>query len=217
MPFDRDHAFADGAAYARPSGWLPPWKRLGPKARAVQAWARFDLHAQVGPGCRLGPHAWLVNRSGNRDSVRLGEGVICRGLLRIEEFGAGSIVIESQAYIGDDCLLSSSSSIEVGHHTLIAHGVQIFDNDSHPLDPAARCHDYDAVRTGGARQEIAQAPIRIGARAWIGFNAIILKGVTIGENSVVAAGSVVTKSVPDNAIVAGNPAVIVKSIDHVSS
>ena len=54
-------------------------------------------------------------------------------------------------------------------------------------------------------------PVKIADNVWIGMNAIILKGVTIGENSVVAAGAVVTKSVPANTVVAGNPAVVVKT------
>jgi len=57
------------------------------------------------------------------------------------------------------------------------------------------------------------APVKIGDNVWIGMNAVILKGVTIGENSVVAAGAVVTKSIPANTIVAGNPAVTVKKFE----
>jgi acetyltransferase-like isoleucine patch superfamily enzyme len=55
------------------------------------------------------------------------------------------------------------------------------------------------------------APVKIGDNVWIGMNAVILKGVTIGDNSVVAAGAVVTKSIAPNTIVAGNPAVVVKT------
>ncbi|MCF2661720.1 hypothetical protein I6E42_06300 [Pseudoflavonifractor phocaeensis] len=57
---------------------------------------------------------------------------------------------------------------------------------------------------------IASAPIVIKDRAWLGFNAIILKGVTIGDGAVVGAGSVVTKDVPDYAVVGGNPDKILK-------
>jgi acetyltransferase-like isoleucine patch superfamily enzyme len=53
--------------------------------------------------------------------------------------------------------------------------------------------------------------VKIGDNVWIGMNAVILKGVTIGDNSVVAAGAVVTKSIAPNTIVAGNPAVVVKT------
>jgi len=61
------------------------------------------------------------------------------------------------------------------------------------------------------RPKLKTAPVKIGDNVWIGMNAVILKGVTIGENSVVAAGAVVTKSVEPNAIVAGNPAQVVKT------
>jgi len=54
------------------------------------------------------------------------------------------------------------------------------------------------------------APVKIADNVWIGMNAVILKGVIVGENSVVAAGSVVTKNVEPNTVVAGNPAVVVK-------
>lgn len=216
MPLDRDHAFAGGLAFPRPSGWLPPWKERTPAGRAALAWRHFEKHAQVAPGCRIGPNAWCVNSLGNTDFISLGERVVCRGLLRVEQFGAGRIVLHPHAYIGDDCLLSSSVGIEIGEQAMLAHGVQIFDNDSHPLDPAARSRDYESVLSGGARSPIAAAPVRIGGHAWIGFCAIILKGVTIGDNSVVAAGSVVTRDVPPNAVVAGNPARIVKSVDHES-
>jgi acetyltransferase-like isoleucine patch superfamily enzyme len=53
--------------------------------------------------------------------------------------------------------------------------------------------------------------VKIGDNVWIGMNAVILKGVTIGDNSVVAAGAVVTKSIAPNTIVAGNPAIVVKT------
>ncbi|MGC8751800.1 DapH/DapD/GlmU-related protein, partial [Hydrotalea sp.] len=59
-------------------------------------------------------------------------------------------------------------------------------------------------------EKVKSSPIKIADKAWIGFNVIILKGVTIGEGAIVGAGSVVTKDVPPYAVVAGNPAKIIK-------
>lgn len=214
MPIDRDHAFADAPAFGRPSRGLLRRPKSGLHARAAEAWTRFDEQARLAGGCLLGPNAWCVNSLGEPERISLAEDVVCRGLLRVEKFGSGRIKIGAGTYIGDDCLLSASAEIEIGDHVLVAHGVQIFDNDSHPLDASARMGDYASVLAHRARGEIAMAPIRIGARAWIGFNVIILKGVTIGEGSVVAAGSVVTRDVPAGTVAAGNPAAIVKQLAH---
>ncbi len=214
MSINRDHAFADGPAFGRPKRRLLRGNAGSPESRAAEAWAQFDRHATVAGGCMLGPNAWCVNSLAEPARITLAEDAVCRGLLRIEKFGDGRIAIGAHAYIGDDSLLSASAGIEIGEHVLVAHGVQIFDNDSHPLDAAARLGDYASVLDHGIRAEIAAAPIRIGARAWIGFNAIVLKGVTIGADSVVAAGSVVTRDVPAATVVAGNPAVVVKNLGH---
>lgn len=213
MPINRDHAFADGPAFGRPKRRLLG-NASGAEARAAEAWTQFDRQARVAGGVLLGPNAWCVNSLAEPDRISLAENAVCRGLLRIEKFGAGRITVGAQAYLGDDCLLSSSAGIDIGEHVLVAHGVQIFDNDSHPTDAAARIGDYASVLTQSERATIAAAPVRIAARAWIGFNAIILKGVTIGEESVVAAGSVVTRDVPARSVAAGNPAVVVKKLGH---
>lgn len=214
MPINRHHAFADGLAYARPKTRGLFSKSPTLLERQVEdAWRQFDRCASIGRGCLLGPSAWCINSSGDKERITLGAGVVCRGLLRVEKFGSGRIAIATNAYIGDDCLLSAAAQISIAEGAMLAHGVQIFDNDSHPLDPAARLADYASVQTHGERGAIAAKPVSIGARAWIGFNAIIMKGVTIGENSVVAAGSVVTRDVLPNSVVAGNPATIVKTIE----
>jgi acetyltransferase-like isoleucine patch superfamily enzyme len=212
MPIDRDHAFADGVAFARPK---PAFFRIlnwTAKSRAAQAWAQFDRSAKVAKGCLLGPNAWCINSLGKPDNITLAARVVCRGVLRLEQFGEGRIIVGEDSYLGDDTLLSSAVGIEIGQRVLIAHGVQIFDNDSHPLDAAARRRDFLALTQGGKREPISARPIRIGDDAWIGLQALIMKGVTIGEGAVVAAGAVVARDVPPGAVVAGNPAVLVKTI-----
>jgi acetyltransferase-like isoleucine patch superfamily enzyme len=99
---------------------------------------------------------------------------------------------------------------------LISWNVGIADSDFHPLEPAQRLIDAQALapyfKDRPARPRLKTAPVKIANNVWIGMNAVILKGVTIGENSVVAAGSVVTKSVQPNTVVAGNPAVAVRQL-----
>ena len=109
--------------------------------------------------------------------------------------------------------------IEIGDDVMFAWGCTIMDNNAHSLVWEQRQNDVldwkrglDEDKTGFYKNwnGVKSAPIIIKNKAWIGFNCIILKGVTIGEGAVLGAGSVVTESVPDYAVVAGNPAKIIK-------
>ena len=108
----------------------------------------------------------------------------------------------------------AEENITIGSHCLVSWNVGIADSDFHPLEPAQRLVDAQALapyfKNRPPRPKLKTAPVKISDNVWIGMNAVILKGVTIGENSVVAAGSVVTKNVEANTVVAGNPAVAVK-------
>ena len=125
----------------------------------------------------------------------------------------GVIEIGERAYIGDDCIVSCATSVAIGAYVLLGHGVQIFDNDSHPLDPEARAEDWHAILTGGRRPPIDAAPVRIENHAWVGAGSFVLKGVTIGAGAVVGAGSVVTKDVPAGGVAMGNPARVMEQRD----
>jgi acetyltransferase-like isoleucine patch superfamily enzyme len=113
-------------------------------------------------------------------------------------------------------LVMAEERIEIGSHCLISWNVGIADSDFHPLAPAQRIIDAQALapflKDRPPRPKLRTAPVIISDNVWVGMNAIILKGVSIGENSVVAAGAVVTKSVPANVVVAGNPAVAVREL-----
>jgi acetyltransferase-like isoleucine patch superfamily enzyme len=112
-------------------------------------------------------------------------------------------------------LIMAEEKIDIGSYCLISWGVGIADSDFHPLEPAQRLIDAQALapffKDRPPRPRLTTAPVKICDNVWIGMNAVILKGVTIGQNSVVAAGAVVTKSVPANTVVAGNPAAVVKT------
>lgn len=108
------------------------------------------------------------------------------------------ISIGKNVFINHSCSFLDMGGITIEDEVLIGPKVNLI-TENHPLDP----HDRKALLT---------KPIIIKRRAWIGANATILPGVTIGENSVVAAGAVVSKDVPDNTVVGGVPAKFIKSI-----
>ena len=110
-------------------------------------------------------------------------------------------------YIGDNvgisgAVVSSMLSITIGNNVLIGSGALITDNDAHPIHPDFRRDD----------SKIMAAPILIEDNAFIGARSIILKGVTIGKGSIIGAGAVVTRNVPEYSIVAGNPAKVIGDV-----
>lgn len=115
------------------------------------------------------------------------------------------LVIGDGAFIGHQCSFRIAQSVRIGSHCLLAGGVAVMDMDGHPLDATRR-------RNGEPTPPEGIAPVVIGDDVWIGAGATIVKGVTIGDRSIVAAGSVVTKNVPPDVVVAGNPARVVKNL-----
>jgi acetyltransferase-like isoleucine patch superfamily enzyme len=176
---------------------------------AASVWRRFRACATIADDCRLGVMAWCT---GTPQQIRIGSRTICRSLLLCET-GEGSIEIGELVYLGDNVIVSGRVGIRIGARTLIAHGVQIFDNDSHPIDAQERHADYLNLLAGKPRSKsIGGAPVVIGEDCWLGVNSIVLKGVTIGPRSVVAAGSVVVEDVAADCVVAGNPARVIRSL-----
>ncbi len=96
------------------------------------------------------------------------------------------------------------TKIEIGDNTLIGGNVKIIDNDFHPLEIEARNNDD--------KLKIASKPIKIGKNCFIGVNSIILKGTVLGDGCVVGAGSVVSGTFPDNSVIVGNPARVIKEV-----
>lgn len=107
--------------------------------------------------------------------------------------------IGKNVFINSDCSFLDMGGITIDNGVLIGPKVSLL-TEHHPLKPSRR-------------NELGAKPIHIKRNAWIGAGAIILPGVTVGENSVVAAGAVVNKDVPDNTVVGGIPAKVIKNIE----
>ncbi len=115
---------------------------------------------------------------------------------------AGAKLSLGSGYMNYDCVIDCFDSISIGHNVVISERVVLRDSDNHSMkDIGAMSPDKSAD----------SAPIVIGDHVWIGMNVIVLKGVTIGEGAIVAAGSVVNKDVPPHCLVAGVPARVVKT------
>ncbi|MBF0358524.1 MAG: acyltransferase [Magnetococcales bacterium] len=115
---------------------------------------------------------------------------------------------DAKIVIGDGCGLNGTSitcrstTIKVGDGVMIGPNVVIVDSDFH--------HVWPPEERLQPTVELQDQAVDIGNQVWIGMNVTILKGVTIGQNSVIAAGSVVVKSIPENSLAAGNPAKVIK-------
>ena len=111
-----------------------------------------------------------------------------------------NIYIGSDVFINFDCVILDVCSVIIGDYCQIGPGVHIY-SATHPLDPEERARGLEYGK-----------PIAIGQNVWIGGRAIINPGITIGNNVVIGSGSVLTKDIPNNVLVGGNPARIIKSL-----
>ena len=114
-----------------------------------------------------------------------------------------NIFIGDNVIININCTFVDNSKITIGNHVLIASNVQLY-TASHPTAPKERLI-CDWQEKGCAWFSTYSEPITITDGAWLGGGVIVLPGVTIGENAVIGAGSVVTRSIPDNCVAVGNP------------
>ena len=146
--------------------------------------------------------------------LALGDGLTLRSWRRSNPLAPTAPVVlstrraDATIEIGDDCgftgtTLVAADRITIGDRVLVGGNASIVDFDFHPLTPEARAENINAG---------AAAPIVIGDDVFVGMEALVLKGVTIGDGAVVGAGAVVTQDVPPRAVVAGNPAQVVRDL-----
>lgn len=146
----------------------------------------------IGSGVQLISSSWRCTSAALNHPVRL------RTYLP-----SSNIVIEDGVGLNGTSITCRSKTIRIGRGTMIGPNCIIMDSDFHRAWPPQDRRSYDGVD--------ADADVSIGRDVWIGANCMILKGVSIGDNSVIAAGSVVVKGIPANVLAAGNPAIVKKS------
>jgi acetyltransferase-like isoleucine patch superfamily enzyme len=167
----------------------------------------------LGQDAKLSRTARIRNTSGDSSRIAIGTHSHIKGELLVFPHG-GRIAIGGWCYIGEGSRIWSATSVILGDRVLIAHSVNVFDNLTHPIRAAERHDQVRKILTQGHPHELTlgEQPVAIHDDAWIGAGAFVLRGVTVGQGAIVAAGAVVTKDVPPFSIAAGNPAVVVREL-----
>ena len=115
-------------------------------------------------------------------------------------FGGGHVHFGNNVYANFNLTLVDDTHIYVGDHTMLGPNVTIA-TAGHPILPQLRQREYQY-----------NMPVRIGRNCWLGAGVIVLPGITIGDNTVIGAGSVVTKDIPSNVVAVGNPCGVLREI-----
>jgi acetyltransferase-like isoleucine patch superfamily enzyme len=158
---------------------------------------RFGKRLQTDGICFICPR--VTFEIGRHATLRIGRwawvGHGCK--IRVHE---GEVSIGTKTVIGQDCTISAYQHVSIGRECIIADRVMLIDFD----------HGVTEVERPIRSQGIYKRDVRVGHNVWIGYGACILRGVSVGENAVIGTSSVVTKQVPDNAVVAGTPARLIR-------
>ncbi len=156
---------------------------LAARRRAQRRLARFNGAGPEDDAARAEALAALLGE--------LGDGAVVEPPFRCD-YGA-SITIGARSFLNDGCVLLDCARIVIGAEVQIGPGVHL-DTATHPIDAATRRAGWESA-----------LPVAIGHGVWLGGGVIVCPGVSIGENTVVGAGSVVTRRLPANVVAAGNP------------
>lgn len=171
---------------------------------------RFEKSAITGNNLSVGPISNCISDA--KSHITIGDNCEINGVLY--SYSGGKIMIGNNCFINTSTFIGAMDSISIGNYVITATNVRIFDNNNHPTD----CENRLRMCRDGFHNEnwewkfAAHKAVVIEDNVWIGEYSAVLKGVKIGEGSIVASHSVVTKDVPPYSIVAGNPARVVKSL-----
>ena len=143
---------------------------------------------------------WNVFQIDDKASFVVGDNVICRNF---ENFhvSSGKLILHDGVFINNSCSFNCMERIEIGNGTMMGEGIRFYDHD----------HSYTAKKI--EKGQWNTAPIRVGRDCWIGSNVTILKGVTIGDNTIIGAGCLIRNDVPANSVVYNDGHLCVKRRD----
>lgn len=161
----------------------------------------------------IGTGANVLLMDGSQASdIELGEYVTIYGALHSQS--GGKIIMGDYTRLGKDSVIRSVDYVKIGNYTAVADHVVISDNGNHPTDPIFRRKMKEDSLDGPMRlwKNSEHAPVIIGENVWVCEGVRINRGVKIGDNSIIAAGAIVTHDVPSNVIAAGIPAKVIKNI-----
>jgi acetyltransferase-like isoleucine patch superfamily enzyme len=160
--------------------------------------------------------SFYLYRSEQPVGVRIGRGASTY-LGTMFDVGPGGRVRVGEYALVHGARIVCDAEVEIGDYALVSWNVVLMDTYRVPLDPVERRRELERIPTRRRRYLAGGAParpVRIGRYVWIGFDACVLPGVTVGEGAVVGARSVVTEDVPPCTIVAGNPARVIRKLEE---
>jgi acetyltransferase-like isoleucine patch superfamily enzyme len=173
------------------------------------------IQVKIGCNSKLYPECRVINYSNQKDLIEIGENSHIRGDLVIFNYG-GKIVIGNNSFLGEGSKIWSDNKIVIGNNVMISHNVNIIDTNSHETNYLERNKSFKYLIEHGYFREnrsyIKSAPIIIEDNVWINLNAIILRGVRIGRGSIIGAGSIITKDIPEFTFWAGSPAKFISKV-----
>jgi acetyltransferase-like isoleucine patch superfamily enzyme len=147
-----------------------------------------------GHGLLVRDHVEVVKRDGGRQRLAIGSGVYLAERVRLVFEGpAGRIELGDDVFLNARAEIRARELVKIGAGTIVAFDAVVMDTNHHDLEGS-----------------VTTAPTIIGEHVWIGARAMVLRGVTIGDGAVIAAGSIVTRDVPARALAAGNPARVIR-------
>lgn len=154
----------------------------------------------------------LLSDGSTKEDIILGEYVTLFGTIQSQH--GGKVIMGSYTRLGLGSIIRCVDNVVIGDYTAIADRVVVCDNGNHPIDPVFRRRMKEDALDGDLRlwKHSVHSPVIIGENVWIGEGARIHHGVHIGDNSIIAAGAIVTKDIPANCIAAGIPAKVIKQI-----